>query len=238
MGEDAVRIAKLSGYQGAGTVEFLMDADRKYYFLEMNTRLQVEHPVTEMITGLDLVEMQIRVARGEKLPIAQEELQIDGHAIELRVCAEDPENDFLPSIGVLTKYRYETNEVTRVDDGYREGMEIPIYYDPLLAKLIVHGKNRDEAISRMSEAIEHYEVKGVMTTLPFGRFVMQSEAFRSGMFDTHFIRDHYQPYLTNQNNDMNQAAALVAAFLQQRKNGTLVITSNGASKWKQRRLIE
>ncbi|WP_312324733.1 acetyl-CoA carboxylase biotin carboxylase subunit, partial [Soonwooa sp.] len=159
MGEAAVKVAKSCDYLGAGTVEFLLDENKNFYFLEMNTRLQVEHPVTEMITGMDLVELQIRVARGEALPIKQEDLKIDGHALELRVYAEDPLNDFLPSVGTLTTYRPPVGEGIRVDDGFAEGMDVPIYYDPMLSKLIVHGKDRNEAIEKMLEAIQDYKVE-------------------------------------------------------------------------------
>ncbi len=193
MGEAAVMVAKSCNYLGAGTVEFLMDEQLNFYFLEMNTRLQVEHPVTEFITGLDLVEQQIRIARGEPLTIRQEDLRINGHSIELRVTAEDPLDNFLPNVGRLERYRPPLGEYIRVDDGYEEGQEVPIYYDPLLAKLIVWGVNRDAAIRRMIEAINNYEVKGVKTTLPFGRFVMEHEAFISGHFDTNFVKQHFTP---------------------------------------------
>lgn len=210
MGEAAVRVAKACDYVGAGTVEFLVDADRNFYFLEMNTRLQVEHPVTEFITGLDLVEWQIRVARGEALDFRQEDLTIHGHALELRVCAEDPLNNFLPSVGTLHRYRIPQGPGIRVDDGYTEGMEIPIFYDPLLAKLVVHGKTRDEAIQKMKEAIAAYEVEGVATTLPFGRFVMDHPAFVSADFNTNFIKNYYTPDVLRQ---LQEAPAAVAAKL-------------------------
>ncbi|MBT8290172.1 MAG: biotin carboxylase, partial [Muriicola sp.] len=198
-------------YVGAGTVEFLMDADHNFYFLEMNTRLQVEHPVTELITGVDLVELQIRVARGEELPLKQEDLSIKGHALELRVYAEDPLNNFLPSVGTLHRYRLPSGEGVRVDNGFKEGMEIPIYYDPMLSKLITYGKSREEAIQRMIEAIEGYEVEGVQTTLPFGLFVCEHEAFRSGNFDTHFVKNHYSPeILKNKAEEEAEIAANVA----------------------------
>ncbi len=195
MGEAAVMVAKSCDYLGAGTVEFLMDDKLNFYFLEMNTRLQVEHPVTEFITGLDLVEQQIRIARGEELTIRQEDLRIHGHSIELRVTAEDPLDNFLPSVGKLKRYRPPVGENIRVDDGYEEGLEVPIYYDPLLAKLIVWGINRDAAIRRMLEAISQYEVEGVATTLPFGRFVMEHDAFISGQFDTNFVKQYFTPEL-------------------------------------------
>ncbi|MEN9335359.1 MAG: hypothetical protein RLZZ500_346 [Bacteroidota bacterium] len=191
MGEAAVKVAKACDYLGAGTVEFLMDEHLNFYFLEMNTRLQVEHPVTELISGLDLVELQIRVARGEALPMKQEDLQIHGHAMELRVYAEDPMNDFLPNVGNLEVYRLPEGEGIRVDNGIAEGMDVPIYYDPMLSKLVTYGKTREESIEKMIEAIDNYIVKGVATTLPFGKFVMQHEAFRSGEFDTGFVKKYY-----------------------------------------------
>ncbi|MGB8704288.1 MAG: acetyl-CoA carboxylase biotin carboxylase subunit [Gillisia sp.] len=193
MGEAAVKVAKSCDYVGAGTVEFLMDENKNFYFLEMNTRLQVEHPVTELITGIDLVEQQIRVARGEKLQFKQEDLKITGHALELRVYAEDPMENFMPSVGTLERYRGPKGEGIRLDDGFEEGMEVPIYYDPMLAKLITYGKTREEALQLMIQAIDNYEVQGVMTTLPFGKFVFEHEAFRSGNFDTHFVKKYYSP---------------------------------------------
>jgi len=195
MGQAAVDVARACGYVGAGTVEFLLDAEHNFYFLEMNTRLQVEHPVTELITGEDLVALQIRVARGEELPMAQEELQIQGHALELRVYAEDPLNDFLPSVGILERYRLPEGPGIRVDNGFEEGMQVPIYYDPMLSKLITYGSNRIEAIQRMLEAISMYQVEGVATTLPFGAFVCRHPAFRSGNFNTHFVGEHYSAEL-------------------------------------------
>lgn len=191
MGEAAVKVAKACNYLGAGTVEFLLDENLNFYFLEMNTRLQVEHPVTEMITGLDLVELQIKIARGEVMDINQEDLHIKGHAMELRVYAEDPVNDFAPSVGHLSTYQIPVGEGIRVDNGFEQGMDVPIYYDPMLAKLITYGKNREEAIQLMIQAIANYHVEGVATTLPFGTFVMEHEAFRSGNFDTHFVKQYY-----------------------------------------------
>ncbi|WP_296385627.1 acetyl-CoA carboxylase biotin carboxylase subunit [Winogradskyella sp.] len=195
MGQAAISVARSCDYLGAGTVEFLLDADHNFYFLEMNTRLQVEHPVSEWIAGVDLVELQIKVARGEKLDIKQEDLKINGHALELRVYAEDPMNDFLPSVGNLEIYRLPEGENIRVDNGFEEGMDIPIYYDPMLSKLITYGSTREEAIELMTKAIDNYHVKGVQTTLPFGRFVCEHEAFRSGNFDTHFVKNYYSPSL-------------------------------------------
>lgn len=191
MGEAAVNVCKACNYTGAGTVEFLLDADLNFYFLEMNTRLQVEHPVTEEITKTDLVEWQIRVARGEKLPKMQEELEIHGHAIEVRVYAEDTLNGFIPDIGQLNRYRIPTGRSVRVDDAFLEGMEIPIYYDPMIAKLVVWGKTREDAIRRCIEAINDYQISGVKTTLDFGKYVLKHPAFVSGNFDTNFVKHYF-----------------------------------------------
>jgi propionyl-CoA carboxylase alpha chain len=192
MGEAAVAVCKACNYEGAGTVEFLLDADLKFYFLEMNTRLQVEHPVTEEITGLDLVEWQILVARGENLPKTQEELQIKGHAIEVRVYAEDTLNGFVPDIGNLKRYRIPSGRSVRVDDGFVEGMDIPIYYDPMIAKLVVWGKTREDAIRRTIQAIDEYQISGIKTTLDFGKYVLKHEAFVSGNFDTNFVKHYFE----------------------------------------------
>lgn len=191
MGQAAVNVCKACNYEGAGTVEFLVDADRNFYFLEMNTRLQVEHPVTEEITGLDLVEWQIRVARGEKLPKSQDELTINGHALEVRVYAEDALNGFTPDIGTLERYRIPKGESVRVDDAFLEGMDIPIYYDPMIAKLVVWGKDRPSAIRRMIKAINEYQISGLSTTLDFGKYVMKHPAFKSGDFDTNFVKHYF-----------------------------------------------
>ena len=210
MGQAAINVAKSCDYLGAGTVEFLLDADHNFYFLEMNTRLQVEHPVSEWITGVDLVELQIRVARGEELEIKQDDLKINGHALELRVYAEDPLNDFLPSVGKLDKYQLPVGENIRVDNGFEEGMDIPIYYDPMLSKLITYGKTRAEAIQLMIKAIDNYLVEGVQTTLPFGKFVCEHEAFRSGNFDTHFVKNYYSPEALKTN--MEEEAKIAATL--------------------------
>ncbi|PTM07068.1 MAG: acetyl-CoA carboxylase biotin carboxylase subunit [Bacteroidetes bacterium] len=211
MGDAAIKVARSCDYLGAGTVEFLMDADHNFYFLEMNTRLQVEHPVSELISGVDLVELQILVARGEALPMQQEDLKINGHALELRVYAEDPLNNFLPSVGTLETYKLPTGEGIRVDNGFEEGMEVPIYYDPMLSKLITYGKTRNEAIQLMIKAIDNYHIVGVQTTLPFGRFVCEHEAFISGNFDTHFVKNYYSPEkLLKQHKEEAEIAAIIA----------------------------
>ena len=235
IGEAAVMVARSCNYSSAGTVEFLMDEQRNFYFLEMNTRLQVEHPVTEMTTGLDLVEAQIRIARGEKLGIAQEDLKLNGHAIELRVSAEDPFNNFLPSVGRLTRYIMPEGEGIRVDNSYQEGMDVPIYYDPLLAKLIVHGKTRTDAIEMMRKAIKAYKVEGVATTLPFGTFVFEHEAFVSGKFDTHFVNKHFTPEVIKEKERANaEAAAMIALKRWQRQQKIVKPVVHKTTSWKRR----
>ncbi|EXI69588.1 MAG: 2-oxoglutarate carboxylase small subunit [Candidatus Accumulibacter adjunctus] len=193
MGEQAVALAKAVKYQSAGTVEFVVGSDKSFYFLEMNTRLQVEHPVTEMITGLDLVELMIRVAAGEKLPFAQEDLKINGWAIECRINAEDPFRGFLPSVGRLVKYR--PPEVTegqvRVDTGVFEGGEISMYYDSMIAKLICHGGTRDQAVSRVRDALNAFVIRGIDSNIPFQAALMQNQRFLSGVFTTSFIAEEF-----------------------------------------------
>lgn len=242
MGECAVKITKACNYAGAGTVEFLLDENLNFYFLEMNTRLQVEHPVTEFITGLDLVKEQIRIARGEKLSFKQEDLKITGHAIEIRVYAEDPENNFLPDIGTLSTYRIPQGPGVRVDDSYEEGMEIPIYYDPMIAKLITFGKDRQEAIERMKRAIRDYKISGVSTTLDFCYFVMEHNAFVSGNFDTHFIENYYKPGLNPvfSDNEMKIAAILAVKAFSEKSSSATYNKSTGdvVSNWKLKRLSE
>ena len=221
MGESAVNAARSCNYTGAGTVEFILDENLDFFFLEMNTRLQVEHPVTEMITGIDLVKEQIRVARGEPLSFTQADLKIKGHAIELRVYAEDPANNFLPDIGNLQTYITPKGPGIRVDDGFEQGMDIPIYYDPMIAKLVSYGKDRTEAIERMIRAIDEYQIIGIQTTLAFGKFVMQHEAFISGNFDTHFVSNYFIPehLLIQEDEDEAMIAALIGAAFMESKNG-------------------
>ena len=234
MGAAAVRVARACDYVGAGTVEFLLDGDHHFYFLEMNTRLQVEHPVTEAITGIDLVEQQLRVARGEQLSFTQEDLAINGHAMELRVYAEDPSNDFLPSIGTLEVYR--RPPAARVDDGFEEGMDVPIYYDPMIAKLITHGATRAEAIANMREAIEAYRIEGIETTLPFGRFVFQHEAFTSGQFDTNFVKQHFTPQaVTASERAVLEVAARIGALAYRQQIRSLTTTTSDSPAWRARR---
>jgi acetyl-CoA carboxylase biotin carboxylase subunit len=236
MGKCAVDVARSVNYTGAGTVEFILDEQLNFYFLEMNTRLQVEHPVTELITGIDLVKEQIQIARGEAISFKQEDLDMIGHAIELRVYAEDPANNFLPDIGTLQTYITPKGPGVRVDDGFEQGMEIPIYYDPMIAKLIVYGKDRTEAIERMVRAIDEYAITGITTTLAFGKYVMQHPAFTSGQFDTHFVKKYFTPEVL-QHTDPQEAfvAALMMEQLLSKKqtvnqSDTLQKTSDWVTK--------
>ena len=242
MGKCAVLVAKAANYVGAGTVEFLLDENLNFYFLEMNTRLQVEHPVTEMITGIDLVKEQIRIAEGHPLSFSQEDLKIEGHAVEVRVYAEDPANDFLPDIGKLVRYVRPQGPGVRVDDGFEEGMDIPIYYDPMIAKLITHGKDREEAIARMLRAIREYVIVGCETTLPFCSYVLRHDAFTSGNFDTHFVKHYFTPAVLKEelSKEEQQAGLILSYLLQDQSNKnrkTVVTTGDGTqrSAWKIRR---
>lgn len=240
MGQAAVNVAKACQYSGAGTVEFLLSNNKDFYFLEMNTRLQVEHPVTEMITGLDLVKEQIRVAAGEELSFRQEDLRIHGHAIELRVCAEDPYQQFLPNVGQVQTYLTPSGPGIRVDDCMESGMEIPIYYDNMLAKLIAWAPTREEAIQRLRRAIEEYVVVGIETTLGFGEFVLTHDAFLSGDFDTHFIAQYFNPeegQTLNLSEDELAGLAAGAALLyaQSKQSAKPVSAAATASSWQQNR---
>ena len=246
MGQAAVDVARACGYYGAGTVEFIVNDKLEFYFLEMNTRLQVEHPVTEQITGVDLVKQMIYIAEGKPLTIRQEDLQIKGHAVEVRVYAEDPANNFLPDVGTLDTYVRPQGNGVRVDDGFEQGMAIPIYYDPMIAKLITYGDTREEAIQRMIRAIDEYQISGVQTTLPFCRFVMEHDAFRSGQFDTGFVATYFTPDKLTPRPDATETelAAVLAAYLletnkpnaaQPKSNGASVVTGQ-KSKWKANRL--
>jgi len=210
MGKCAVDVARSCGYYGAGTVEFIVDDKLDFYFLEMNTRLQVEHPVSEMITGIDLVRQMIYIAEGKPLAIKQEDLKINGHAMEVRVYAEDPTNNFLPDVGTLQTYIRPQGNGVRVDDGFEQGMAIPIYYDPMIAKLITHAATRQESIDKMVRAIDEYEITGVQTTLGFCRFVMLHEAFTSGNFDTHFVKHYFTPEVLNHDSKYEEAKVVAA----------------------------
>ena len=240
MGEAAIGVAKACNYYGAGTVEFIVDENLNFYFLEMNTRLQVEHPVTEMITGKDLVREQIWIAEGKSLSFAQDDLTIQGHAVEVRVYAEDPKNNFLPDIGKLITYRRPQGPGIRVDDGFEEGMEIPIYYDPMIAKLIAHGATREEAIDRMIRAIDDYRITGIQTTLDFCRFALEHPAFRSGNFDTKFVEHYFRPELLEPqftDEEKTLLAALAVEFFEQedqRANPRTPLEANLSTNWTNR----
>ncbi len=191
MGETAVNAAKACGYQNAGTIEFLVDKNRNFYFLEMNTRLQVEHPITEMRTGIDLVSAQLRVAMGERLPWTQMDITFRGHAIECRICAEDPQNSYMPSTGIISHLRPGQGFGVREDRGIDVGGEVSVYYDPMISKLICWGSTRAEAIDRMKRALKEYELLGVKTNIPLHLFVLQHPSFLSGEFDTHFLQNYF-----------------------------------------------
>lgn len=238
IGEAAVNVAKSCNYYGAGTVEFIADENMDFYFLEMNTRLQVEHPVTELITGIDLVKEQIRIANGEKLSFSQNELSINGHSLEVRVYAEDPENNFLPDTGNLKTYIRPQGAGVRVDDGYEQGLDVSIYYDPMIAKLITYGKDRSEAIDRMRRAIAEYQITGVKTTLPFCDFVLTHPEFVDGSFTTKFVESHYDPETlkVQPTNEISEVAALIANELINKSVKKAPAKANhvSGSKWKER----
>ncbi len=213
MGETAVRVGKLAGYTNAGTVEFLVDQNRNFYFLEMNTRLQVEHPVTEAVTGIDLVKEQIRIASGEALRWSQEEVQFRGHALECRIYAEDPENDFFPAPGVIERLRAPAGPGVREDSGVFEGWRVPVDYDPLLSKLIAWGEDRDEAVARMARALGEYQVSGIKTNIGFFQRLLAHPDFREGRLDTGLIA-RLPATATDPGGDAGyeQVAALAAAL--------------------------
>jgi acetyl-CoA carboxylase biotin carboxylase subunit len=236
MGACAVKVAKAVDYVGAGTVEFLVsDLDRSFYFLEMNTRLQVEHPVTELVTGIDLVREQIRVAWGEKLSFSQDEVVLKGHAIECRVYAEDPDNNFLPSPGKITRLRLPHGPGVRDDGGVYEGAEVSIFYDPMISKFAVFGKDRAEAIDRMRRALMEYEIGGIKTTLPFFRDLMIDEEFIDGKLDTGFIPRFNERKKAVEIDGTTSDIAMIGAALAYSKKKNAVPAANGEkakiSKW-------
>jgi len=217
MGEAAVRAAQAIDYVGAGTVEFLYDVDGSFYFMEMNTRLQVEHPVTELIIGQDLVEWQLRIASGEPLPLQQDEIRINGHALEARVYAEDPDNDFLPATGTLRYLRTpEESQHVRVDTGVVEGDEVSVFYDPMIAKLIVWDDNRDRAIARMEQALEEYRISGLKTNLRFLRNLAGSAPFKALDLDTGFIDKHEKLLFPQSNLDTQYCLVMAACFFSEK----------------------
>ena len=213
MGEAAVRAAQAVDYRGAGTVEFLWQ-DGSFFFLEMNTRLQVEHPVTELVTGIDLVEWQLRVAGGEPLPFRQEDIEIQGHAIECRITSEDPAHGFLPSTGVITHLSLPTGPGVRWDGGILEGTEVTLHYDPLLAKLIVHGTDRAHAIERMKRALSELVIAGVETSQSFHRRVVSEPDFREGRLSIRYLEEHPALLAPEDDERVLRASAVVAALLE------------------------
>ncbi|WP_353409906.1 acetyl/propionyl/methylcrotonyl-CoA carboxylase subunit alpha [Pseudoteredinibacter isoporae] len=236
MGEAALKAAQAISYEGAGTVEFLLDTDGSFYFMEMNTRLQVEHPVTEYITGQDLVEWQLRVASGEHLPLSQDQLNISGHAFEARVYAEDPDNEFLPATGVLEFLQApEESEHVRVDTGVRQGDEVSVYYDPMIAKLIVWDENRDKALARLSKALKEYRISGLTTNLDFLYNLANAPAFKAADLDTGFIEKHHGDIFHDDENALTNELPLAALFvlLQQAEEAHARATACGdrSSPW-------
>ena len=211
MGTEAVKIAKAVNYYSAGTVEFLLDSDQNFYFMEMNTRIQVEHPVTEMITGLDLIELQIRIADGEKLPLKQSDVKITGWAIECRINAEDVQSNFSPYLGIIEKISIPRNKNVRIDTGIREGTEITPYFDSMIAKLIVHGETRDKAITTALTALRNFKIKGLKTTIPFCKAVLTNRMFKLGKLSTSFI-DKDMKELYYQEPDEELLAALFVTY--------------------------
>lgn len=239
MGEAAVTAAKASGYVNAGTIEFLVDSDRNFYFLESNTRLQVEHPVTELVTGIDLAKEQLRIASGMKLSYKQEDIRWKGSAIECRIYAEDPENSFLPSTGMVHSYWEPSGPGIRVDSGLYEGAEVSLFYDPLISKLLAWGESREEAIQRMKRALSEYRISGVATTIPFHLGVMENEKFKKGDIHTHFIDEEFETKKLPEVEDKEELLKAVAVFSalldhQEKKNLKPVLSKTGykESPWK------
>jgi len=232
MGSLAVALVRKVGYVNAGTLEFLVDESREPYFLEMNTRLQVEHPITEMVTGIDLVKMQIRIAQGEALPFAQKDLTQRGHAIECRVCAEDPEVNFLPNPGRIETLRTPGGPGVRDDSGVYEGFEVRLFYDPLISKLVVHAENRQEAIARMLRAVSEYRITGIKTTLPFFDRALRDPAFVEGDFDTGFVaRLQAAKDERDRASEIALAVAAVAAFRSRRRSRVALEEGPSSSAW-------
>jgi acetyl-CoA carboxylase, biotin carboxylase subunit len=214
MGKHAVAAAQAVNYHGAGTIEFIVDDNLKYYFLEMNTRLQVEHPITERVVGVDLVKEQIKIAQGEKLTLKQEELRQSGHAIECRIYAEDPDNNFMPSPGKITHITEPLGLGVRHDGYVYTGYEIPMFYDPLISKLIVWARTREEAIARMRRALYAYKITGIKTSIPFLARIMNNEDFNKGNYNTHFIEKHQDMLMAKEPCGRRcQDIALIAAFM-------------------------
>jgi acetyl-CoA carboxylase biotin carboxylase subunit len=236
MGEAAVRVARAAGYYNAGTVEFLVDSAGQFYFLEMNTRLQVEHPVTELVTGFDLVHWQLRIAAGERLPFAQDDIRWRGHALECRIYAEDPDNQFFPSPGRITSIYRPVGPGIRLDSGAYSGWTVPMEYDPLLAKMAVWAEDRPTAISRILRALEEYSVGGIKTNVSFFRDIFADECFRFGELHTGFIDEFFARRAgaeTPEDRDAEAAAALVALLhTRKRQSARTAAAEQPVSKWR------
>jgi acetyl-CoA carboxylase biotin carboxylase subunit len=240
MGKVALDAARACDYINAGTVEFLLDKNKNFYFLEMNTRLQVEHPVTEMVTGIDLAKEQISIAYGNELSFTQEDIQWNGHAIECRIYAEDPFNNFLPDTGKITYLRRPGGKGVRIDSGVEQGSEITIHFDPMLGKLIIWGRDRIEAVNRMERALMNYRIKGIKTCIPFELAVMQHHDFRYGYFDTSFIENAFDfAALDKMKEESEEFIAAIAAFGFQKMQNDEVRQSfePKINKWKERQLL-
>jgi acetyl/propionyl-CoA carboxylase alpha subunit len=234
MGEVAVAAAKAVDYANAGTIEFLLDPDKNFYFLEMNTRLQVEHPVTELVTGVDIVQEQLRVARGRRLRLTQDQVQLKGWAIECRINAEDPYNNFLPSTGQITTSRLPTGPGVRIDTGIFPGSEITPYYDSMISKLICYGETRGEAVLRMRRALEEYRIMGVKTNIPFHQHMMDSHRFLTGQFDTKFVEERFS-MSDREAPDVMEAAILATLVAHKQSQQASQIVAPGerdTSNWK------
>ena len=233
MGNAAVQAVKVSNYTNAGTVEFMVDKDRNFYFLEMNTRLQVEHPVTELVTGIDIVKEQLKIASGEKLVLKQNDIELNGSAIECRISAEDPENNFVPSTGKITELIEPGGPGVRVESGIYEGFEVPIFYDPLIAKLLVWAPTRKEAISRMKRALHEYQIRGIKTSIPFHLLVMENEKFIKGNYNTTFIdkvvgKIEYR----KKNHEVAAIAAVIGRTLKEYQTAVIKKKKSEISPWK------
>jgi len=242
MGAVAVAAAKAVNYVSAGTVEFLLDKDGEFYFLEMNTRLQVEHPVTELVTGVDIVKEMIAIADGRKLRFTQEDIRMKGWAIEARITAEDPENNFMPSTGKIAALREPTGPGIRIESGIYVGMEVGLYYDPMIAKLIAYGENRAEAILRLRRALTEYRIAGVKTSIPFHLGLVDTPRFQWGQFDTRFLENHTPP-VTEDVEERRRIAALVSAMLLHQRGQQAVTIGHdgdrqdGVSVWRKAAML-
>ena len=238
----ALSVGKACGYINAGTVEFLMDHKRNFYFLEMNTRLQVEHPVTEMRTGIDIVQEQILIAAGEQLRYKQADIELRGHAAECRIYAEDPENDFMPSTGRIECLQQAQGSGVRIDSSIEEGTDISYHYDPLISKLICWGQDRTHSLNRMNRALREYHIQGIKTTIPFCLFAVNHPAFRKGEYDTHFIPKYFSNEALKELDNDSELGAVISSVLLKAQNssplGSTGFSSDGASHngWKSRRL--